>query len=117
MIRESLLVWKQTTDELIQLVELGSEKLREDVIKQVEELLNKRDELQPLILPPFSDDENNFGKSLVEYEKLLDTKLKIFLNAIRKDMQTHKKKKDSLHAYLDPYSKVYKDGTFYDKKK
>lgn len=117
MIHESLLEWEKTTKELIQLLNLNDEKLRDNVIGQVEQLLNKREMLQSAIQPPFSKEENDFGQNLLMLEKELDTKLKMYLQDIHKDMQQHKKKKISVHAYLNPYNKVFRDGTFYDNKK
>lgn len=117
MIRDGLIEWRDTTELLLRVLDVNDDDLRDGVIEQVEQLLNKREALQQMIQPPFTDDETILGKELLVLEKELDAKLKLYLNTIRQDIEVQQKKKGSANAYLDPYSKVYRDGTFYDKKK
>lgn len=116
MIRDSLLAWKSTTELLIRILAVHKEELRDGVIEQVEHLLNKRDELQKTIQAPFTDQEKAFSQELLQIEKKLDTALKVYLKDIRGDIEVQQKKKVSVHAYMDPYNKVFRDGTFYDNK-
>lgn len=117
MIRESLLEWRDATELLVRILDVQDEELRDGVIQQTEELLTKREQLQPTIQAPFTDDEKVLGQELLQLEKELDAKLKAYLNDIRDGIEVHQKKKESVNAYLDPYNKVFRDGTFYDKKK
>lgn len=117
MIRESLLEWRNATELLARILEVQDEELRDGVIHQVEKILNKREQLQKNIQAPFTDDEETFGQELLELEKKLDAQLKSYLNDIREDIGVHQTKKASVHAYMNPYSKVFRDGTFYDSKK
>ncbi|HWL22206.1 MAG TPA: hypothetical protein VNR38_00395 [Ureibacillus sp.] len=117
MIRESLIEWKSTTELLIRILDVQDEELYDRVIEKVDSLLNKRELLKPTIQLPFTKEENEFGQNLLDLEKVLDKQLKLFSMDIQKNIQVQQKKKVSVHAYLNPYNKVYKDGTFYDKKR
>lgn len=117
MIRDSLKEWKSATELLIRILSVQDESLRDGVVLQTEQLLNKRESLQESIQPPFTEEEQELGQALLELEKALDAKLKFYLKAIRKEIGVHQTKKVSVHAYMDPYSKVFRDGTFYDSKK
>jgi len=117
MIRDSLPEWHDVTKYLIRILDTREEDKRDEVIEQVEKLITKRDQLQPTIQQPFTKEEHEYGKELVLLEKELQIKLALFTKGIRLDISEHQKKKDSSHAYTDPYSQVFRDGTFYDKKK
>lgn len=117
MIRDSLQEWQEVTKYLIQILDTREEDKRDEVIEQVEKLITKRDQLQPTIQQPFTKEEHEYGKELVLLEKELQIKLALFMKGIRLDISEHQKKKDSSSAYTDPYSQVFRDGTFYDKKK
>lgn len=117
MIRESLTAWRNATELLMRTLEVRDEEKRDAVIEQVDTLLTERDELQPLIQAPFTEEEQAFGKELLPLEKELQKKLNLFMKGIRLDISEQQKKKASIHAYVDPYAQVYRDGTFYDKKK
>ncbi|MEK5206265.1 hypothetical protein [Psychrobacillus sp. FSL H8-0510] len=117
MIRESLKDWRIVTEQLIHILDEREEEKRDAIISQIEELLNKRDEFQQSIQQPFTDEEKTFGQALLSLEKILQVKLKVYMKDIRLDISDQQKKKVSVHAYMDPYAKVFRDGTFYDKKK
>lgn len=117
MIRDSLPKWQDVTKFLIRILDDRDEDKRDDVIEQVEKLISERDQLQTLIQPPFTIDEHEYGKELIILEKELQIKLALFTKDIRLDITEHQKKKDSSSAYMDPYSQVFRDGTFYDSKK
>ncbi|WP_144509557.1 flagellar protein FliT [Bacillus sp. FJAT-22090] len=117
MIRGSLKDWRKATELLTRILDVREEDKRDAVIEQVEKLLTEREELQPNIQPPFTDEEQEFGQELLQLEKILQAKLKVFMKDIRLDISEQQKKKVSVNAYMDPYNQVFRDGTFYDKKK
>ena len=117
MIRDSLIAWRSATESLLRVLDVREEEKRDEVIEQVEKLIAERDELQPSIQAPFTNEEKEFGQALLPLEKDLQVKLALFTKNIRLDITEHQKKKDSSNAYTDPYSQVFRDGTFYDKKK
>lgn len=117
MIRDSLVSWKNTTESLILILDISDEEKRDAAIEQMEKLLGNREALKPAIQPPFNEDELIFGQELLPLEKVLEKKLTFFMKTIRYDIAEQQKKKVSVNAYMDPYAKVFRDGTFYDKKK
>lgn len=117
MIRESLTTWRSVTEQLVRLLDERAEEKRDDVIEQMNALLDQREALQSSIQEPFTPEEKTFGQELLPLERILQAKLKVFTKDIRLDISEQQKKKVSIHAYMDPYSQVFRDGTFYDKKK
>ena len=117
MIRESLISWRDVTEMLIRILNVQDEDKRDTIIEQMDKLLDEREALQTFIQSPFTDEELVFGQKLLPLEKLMTEKLELFMKTIRFDITDQQKKKVSLHAYMDPYNQVFRDGTFYDKKK
>jgi len=117
MIRESLISWRKATEMLIRILEVLDEEKRDSIIEKMDKLLDERELLKSTIQAPFTDEELAFGQELLPIEKLMTEKLELFTKEIRFDITDQQKKKVSLHAYMDPYAKVFRDGTFYDKKK
>lgn len=117
MIREGLIEWQRVTELLISNLKIVDEDLRDGIIQQTEQILSKRDQLQKEIHAPFTDEEEKLGEVLHKLEEKLHIHLKSFLNNIRKDISANHTKKASVQAYMNPYSNVFRDGTFYDKKK
>ena len=116
MIRPELLQWKEVTDRLLALPIQTSEEQRDEMIDTIEGILEEREQLQPSIQPPFTAEEEAFGREIVAHEPQVALKLENYLNAIKKDLSTSHSKKGSVRSYVNPYSKVARDGTFYDTK-
>lgn len=116
MIRTELIQWKEATDRLLALPIVNDDDQRDAMISSVEGILDEREQLQPRIQPPFSLEEETFGKELVAQEPKVAVKLESYLTAIRKDLSASQTKKDGVRSYVNPYSKVARDGTFYDTK-
>ncbi len=116
MIRKELIQWKEASERLLALPIAHDDDQRDVMIVSIEAILEEREHLQPHIQPPFSSEEEVFGRELVAQEPKVAVKLESYLNAIRKDLSTSQTKKDSVRSYVNPYSKVARDGTFYDTK-
>ncbi|WOV85039.1 flagellar protein FliT [Sporosarcina jeotgali] len=116
MIRPELVQWKDATERMLTLSISNNEDQRDIMIASIEAILDEREKLQPYIQPPFSSEEEVYGKELVAQELKVAVRLESYLNAIRKDLSTSQTKKDSVRSYVNPYSKVARDGTFYDTK-
>ncbi len=116
MIRPEMLQWKQATERLLALPIATDDEHREEMIGAIEGILDEREQLQPKIQPPFSVEEEMFGQELVAIEPKVAAKLETYLTAIRKDLSSSQTKKDGVRNYVNPYSKVARDGTFYDTK-
>lgn len=117
MIRPALKAWGEATNRLLQLSEEFSAELRDETIAEIDELLNVRDQLQQHIQAPFTEEEEVFGKQLVELEKVVQQKLQTFTNKIRIDINKAQSKKGTIKNYVNPYSNLERDGTMYDKRK
>lgn len=117
MIRPELKEWREATERLIQITVATPADEREPVIEEINKLLDKREKLQPEIQGPFTNEENELGQDLLSLEEQLQKRLSAFSKSIRLDIAENQKKKGTVQAYIDPYSQVFRDGTFYDKRK
>jgi len=116
MIRPALTTWRDVTEKLIVLTGEIGEDTRDKTIAGIESLLDDRDKLQPHITAPFTPEEEVFGKSLVAAEADVQKQLAQFTLLIRTDIVESQAKKDNMKNYVNPYSNVARDGTFYDTK-
>jgi len=116
MIRPALTAWHDVTEKLLALTEEIAEDTRDETITSIEALLDDRDKLQPHITAPFTPEEEVFGKSLVAAEADVQKQLAQFTQLIRTEIVESQAKKDNMKNYLNPYSNVARDGTFYDTK-
>jgi flagellar protein FliT len=89
---------------------------REEKIKIVEELLNKREQVIQLIKSPFTMEEKKIGAKVVQQDKTLQLLLNIEKQEIQKDINGLSKRKSSVNKYRNPYQNMQIDGYFYDKK-
>ena len=105
------------TIELIRLLE-NEELTRDEKLEQSAKLLATREGLMKQIKPPFSAEEEQFGRQLTrlnqEFQRLLEKEKA----GIQRDMLTLKKQKETNKKYTAPYeSLVTVEGGFYDKRK
>ncbi|MEK4711587.1 hypothetical protein [Sporosarcina sp. FSL K6-5500] len=116
MIRPALIAWRDVTEKLVRLSQETAVDKRDETIAGIESLLDDRDKLQPHITAPFTVEEEVFGKVLVAAEEDVQKKLAQFSQLIRTDIVESQAKKDNMKNYVNPYSNVARDGTFYDTK-
>ena len=116
MIRPALTAWREVTEKLLTLTNATTEDTRDETIVLIEALLDDRDKLQTQIVGPFTPEEEAFGKVLVATETVVQQKLASFSKLIRMDITEAQAKKDTMKNYVNPYSNVTRDGTFYDTK-
>ncbi|WP_456277662.1 hypothetical protein [Bacillus sp. AK128] len=109
----------QVTKELYSFLEKQPlEEERDEYIKYINFLLDKRETILPDLSPPSTEKD----KALVEEIQVIDNdvriKLKALFNMIGKDLNNLKKQKVSHQKYVNPYASTNSmDGTFFDKKK
>ncbi|WNF22605.1 flagellar protein FliT [Mesobacillus jeotgali] len=106
----------QLTDQLIQLLE-SSEGDRDNKIAQAEQLLEKRELLMEEILPPYTPEETELGKRLVQMNRRVSQLLLAEKISIQKDIKGLQIKKESNSKYVNTYQSLASDGMFYDKRK
>lgn len=107
----------KVTEDLIKVLNKVDSNDRDASIDRITELLEKRNMIVSTIKSPFSNDEMEFGKSLVEQNKLLNSLLEKVKLDIQKDLSTLSKRKRSMNRYVNPYDTIQSDGFFYDKRK
>lgn len=107
----------QVTKELLELVKNPiKESERDEKIKQIESLLERRELLLSNIHPPFTEKEKQMGTQMVEWSRLINGLLKKLQLQIKKDIQGLKLKRTTVQKYANPYETYQPDGFFYDKK-
>jgi flagellar protein FliT len=95
----------------------SGEKNRDEAIERIENLIEKREGLLKDIQPPFSEMEEELGQQIVKMNKVIDQKLSILREEIKRDMNSITKKKTNVKKYTNPYESLQQDGVYYDKKK
>lgn len=117
MIRPEITEWWKATERLLEITINTPGEDRDPVIEEINQLLDLREKLQPAIRTPFTPEEQAFGQELLSLEEQLQKRLSAFSKSIRLDIAENQKKKGTVQAYIDPYSQVFRDGTYYDKRK
>ena len=82
----------------------------------MQSLLDQREELLKSIQPPFTQQEKELGKKLVELDQKLNSYYKNKSRKFSKIKKLHMKK-ESNQKYTNPYESMPVDGLFYDKQK
>jgi flagellar protein FliT len=106
----------EATIELIQILQ-SPQGERNEKITKVEELLDKREVLMKELVPPYTPEEMELGKQLVELNSRFEQLLKTEKVSIQKDIKNLQAKKESNTKYVNPYQNLSTDGMFYDKRK
>ena len=106
----------EATIELIQILQKPQSERDEKILK-VEELLEKREVLMKEIIPPYTPEEAELGKQVVQVNARLEELLGAEKVSIQKDIKNLQAKKESNTKYVNPYQNLSTDGMFYDKKK
>jgi flagellar protein FliT len=105
----------QLTLDLIQLFE--SDQDRDGKIEKIESLLSQREELLKQMVPPYSNEEKQIGKNIIQLDSKLSDLLLAEKISIQKDIKALQSKKESNFKYVNPYQSLATDGVFYDKRK
>lgn len=116
MIRPALIVWKELAETLLKLTQQTDDATRDETIVNIEKCLDARDKLHSQITAPFTVEEEVLGKDLIKLEDTIQKSLILFTKGIKKNIYDAKSKKSNMKNYVNPYSNVTKDGTFYDTK-
>jgi flagellar protein FliT len=107
------------TKELYDLVKGASfeDAVRDKVMERLDRLLDERQLLLDQFKPPFSNNEKKMGLEILEWNRVIESKLTSFQQMIQRDINGLSKKKSSVNKYVNPYESMQHDGMFYDKKK
>lgn len=106
------------THQLFQLVDEGvkDDNEREAFIKELEQLLEQREEVLKKIDREPTDGEKQLLKQMVEWNEKMAPKLEREMYAVNREMRNLKKKKVTSKRYDNPYDYTPLDGAFIDKK-
>jgi flagellar protein FliT len=104
------------TVELVRLLE-NSQAERDGKILQVEALMAQRETLMSRIFPPYTQEETEVGRNLIQLNAKVEQLLLKEKISIQKDIKALQFKKESSSKYANPYQGFSSDGMFYDKRK
>lgn len=107
----------EATKRLLHLLESNKPDGRDERIVLIEELLSERESLIRKIQSPYSDEEKELGKQLIQLNQKVTALLTREKTAIQKDLKQLNVKKESTNKYINPYQSLSTDGMFYDKRK
>lgn len=113
---EALDTFHEVTKQLIGLLQQETSN-RDEQIAKLQGLLDRREELLPLIQPPFSSSEQQLGKQVVALNQQVDDLLAKQKIDIQQDIKKLSIQKETNHKYTNPYESLVVDGVFYDKRK
>lgn len=115
---KALIDYYQVTKDMIELLEgEGWEKNREETIQKLDRCILKREELQLVIKPPFTSEEQAVGERCVALNKKLSELMGMRKREIAADIRRVKQQRQHNQKYANPYESVVTDGFYYDKRK
>ena len=112
---EAIQAFLNETNQLIELLK-EDKRGRDGRVEEIQSFLDRREELLKEIQPPFTQQEKELGKQLVELDRLVKPLLQKQMQEIQKDIKQLHMKKESNQKYTNPYESMPVDGLFYDKK-
>lgn len=91
---------------------------REEVISALQEKIEKRGKLLELIAPPYTEEEEELGSTVVQMNQRIEQQMQQLFTALKNEMKQVQQQKKSTTSYVNPYKNVQNtDGMFLDKKK
>lgn len=113
-----MLVYEQTKM-MLDLLEQYTlkEKDRDQTMKEMDELIQKRDQLIAPLKEPYTDEEMAIGKKIIQMNEKLEQEMSHIFGEIKTDMKKAKKNKELNYSYLNPYGDIKTtDGMYVDNK-
>lgn len=107
------------TKEMLELLDKPCESFeaRDRLIESIDAMLNKRETLVQQVQPPYTEEEVQLGKQIVEMDRIIKEKMHHVLGSIEGDLRRLKQKKDSDKTYINPYKNLETvDGMYVDNK-
>ncbi|TDL32579.1 hypothetical protein E2R51_07795 [Jeotgalibacillus sp. S-D1] len=94
-----------------------NEEKRDERLTRLQTLLDRREEILPLIRDPFTLDEQTMGNEILRLNNLIQSAMVQNRNEIQNKITRLQASKSTVKKYVDPFGQVNKDGTFYDRVK
>jgi len=90
---------------------------RDAVIEQIEELLEKREQLLKQLPHTLTDEQKQMGKELLALDREANALLQQLKQQIQQDLKQTKQTKIAAERYDEVYDSLAIDGMFYDKRR
>lgn len=91
---------------------------RSTTIEKMTTLIERRDEIMNELKPPYTDEEMEIGKKVIELNEQITEKMEHIYKLVKEDMSKVKKKKAYNPSYINPYGNLRTtDGLYIDSKK
>lgn len=113
--RDSLNECYFLTETLWKLSSMEQADLSDAQINEIINCLDRREQLLPQIVPPFTPEEQKYGKQILIWNKEIDVNLRSIKKGIMIEIQRLKKTEKSTKKYMG-YNYGSPDGMFYDKR-
>lgn len=94
----------------------SSKNERDSLILKINKFLVKREALLKEMKGPYNPEEQQLGKDMIEFEKKLHEKFATIKLEIQQDFLAAKNKKKNTPKYINPYTNVFNEGAYYDKR-
>ncbi|MGM8212559.1 flagellar protein FliT [Virgibacillus sp. W0430] len=92
-------------------------KNRDEVIVVINTLINEREKCMENLRPPYTEEEKQLGKQIIERNETIKKKMDELFEHIKQDMKQVKKQEKSSRSYINPYGKFQTtDGMYLDSK-
>lgn len=92
-------------------------KSREEVIQKINQLIDERAIIMEKVTPPYSEDEKQIGKKIVDLNETIKEKMNQLFVELKADIKSVKKRKESNRSYINPYGRLKTtDGMYVDSK-
>ncbi|MEG7282835.1 flagellar protein FliT [Bacillus sp. 0909A] len=89
----------------------------DELLKQIEDFVAKRNELIEDISLPLSEEEKKQMKLVLTWDQLIVKEMERVKQSIAAELQQVKRKRAMHTTYLNPYNNITIDGRYYDKRK
>lgn len=90
---------------------------REEMIEEITRLIDAREKVIRKIERPYSADEIEIGKKIVELNKTIEKNLEAVFAQLRREMKQIQQQKKSNRSYINPYGSIKSvDGMYVDSK-
>ncbi len=105
------------TLELLHLLENREDNDREKTIQHIDQLIGKRDKIIETIKAPYTNEEEELGKQILQLNERIMHELDQLYNLVKKDMKRIKQQKERNRSYINPYGSIKTtDGMYVDRK-
>lgn len=105
------------TVQMDRLLQKQSDLERSELIKDLNELMEKREILIQQLSGPYTDEDKETGNRLLNLNKKVSIGMNILFNDVKQDLKQLRQQKESNKSYINPYGNMKTtDGLYLDSK-